>query len=77
MEDAIVMFALGAEARGGVGADRYGRDLERRPVHRAPELAPAVGFRDIKPVDLVSDRDRADVPGLDVAPDRLDIGAFG
>ena len=30
---------LGAEARGGVGPDRDGGDLEGRPVHRAPELA--------------------------------------
>ena len=76
MEDAVVVFALGAKARGGISADRHGRDLERGPVDRAPKLAPAVGLGDVEPVDLVADRDGPDVPGLDVAPDRLDVGAF-
>ena len=67
---------LGAEARGGVGADRDGGDLEGCPVHRAPEFAGGFGLRDLEAVDLVADGDRADVPGLDVAPDRLDIGTL-
>ena len=68
---------LGAETGGGVGPNRDGGDLERRPVDRSPEFAGGLGLRDLEAVDLVADGDRADVPGLDVAPDRLDIGAFG
>ena len=67
---------LGAEACGGIGADRDGGDLEWGPVHRPPQLAGGLGFRDLEAVDLVADGDRADVPGLDVAPDRLNIGAL-
>ena len=66
---------LGAETGGGVGADRDGGNLERRPVHRPPEFARGLGLRD-QAVDLVADGDRADVPGLDVAPDRFDIGTL-
>jgi hypothetical protein len=72
VEDAVVMFAVGAEAGGGVGAHGHRGDLERGPVHRPPELALAVGLRDLEAVDLVADGDRADVPGLDVAPDVTD-----
>lgn len=67
---------LGAETRGGVGADRDGGDLERRPVHRPPEFARGLGLGDLEAVHLVADGDRTDVPGLDVTPDRLDVGAF-
>jgi len=76
VEDAVVKRMLGAEARGGVGTDGDGGDLERGPVDRPPEFAGGLGLRDLEAVDLVADGDRADVPGLDVAPDRLDIRAL-
>ena len=72
MKDAVMMFALVAEARSGIGAHRNGRDLERGPVDRPPELAPAIGFQDVKAVDLVADRDRADVPSLAEPNDKID-----
>ena len=77
VEDAIVMFALGAEAGGGIGAHGHCGDLERGPVHRPPEFALAVGLGDLETVNLVADGDRADVPGLDIAPDVADRVALG
>ena len=76
MKDAVVKWGSGAEARGGVGPNRDGGDLERGPVDRLPEFAGGLGFRDLEAVDLVADGDRADVRGLDVAPDRLYIGTL-
>ena len=76
MKDAVVKGLLGAETGGRVGTDRHGGNLEGRPVDRAPQLAAAIGFGDLEAVDLVADGHRPDVPGLDVAPDRLDIVAF-
>ena len=42
----------------------------------APKLAARFGFGDLKTVNLVADGDCPDVPGLDVAPDRFDVGAL-
>ena len=76
MKDAVVKGMLGAKACGRVCADGHGGHLEGRPVHRAPKLAGRFRFRDFEAVDLVTDGDRADVARLNVAPDRLDIGAL-
>ena len=72
MQDAVMEVLVGAEAGGGIGTHRHGGDLERSPVDGAPKLAAALGLRDLVAVDLVADGDRADVPGLDVAPDIAD-----
>ena len=67
----------GAEAGGGVGADRHGGELERLPVDGAPDRRLAVGLGDLVAADRVADRDVADDAGGDVAPDRLDVGPVG
>ena len=76
MKDAVVKGLLGAETGGGVGSDRHGGNLEGRPVHRAPQLAAAIGLGDLEAVDLVADGYRPNVPGLNVTPDRLDVISF-
>ena len=67
----------GAEAGGGIGADRHGGELERLPVDGAPDRRLAVGLGDLVAPDRVADRDVADDAGGDVAPDRLDVGPVG
>ena len=67
----------GAEAGGGVGADRHGGELERLPVDGAPDRRLAVGLGDLVAADRVADRDVAHDAGGDVAPDRLDVGPVG
>jgi hypothetical protein len=76
MKDAVVKRGLGAKACGGVRANGHGGHLEGRPVDRTPKLAGRLGFGDLKAVDLVADGDGADMARLDVAPDRLNIGAL-
>ncbi len=73
----LARLSGGAEAGGGVGADRHGGELERLPVDGAPDRRLAVGLGDLVAADRVADRDVAHDAGGDVAPDRLDVGPVG
>jgi hypothetical protein len=46
--------------RAGIGGHGDGGDFHRLPVDRAPQLALALGFRDVVAVDPVADGDGRD-----------------
>ena len=65
---------LGTKARGTIGTDGHGRELEGLPVDSGPDRDCPLFLTDFVGTDGVADRDIADDAAAHVLPDGFDIG---
>ena len=76
MHDAIVEVFNGSKSSGRISADGNGGDFKGGPINSPPDFARTFWLADFVAVNLIANGHGADMTGLNIAPNRLDIIAL-